>query len=63
MTDARRQGFRDEVFGTSLKDFKSFGDILAEVARKGEIVVLGPAETIEKANKERQGLLDVKKVL
>lgn len=63
LTDTRRQQFRDEVLGTTLKDFKAFGETLAEVAQHGEIVVLGSAEAIEKANKEREGLLDVKKVL
>jgi hypothetical protein len=33
------------------------------VAQDGEVVVLGSAEAIEKANKERKDLLDVKKVL
>jgi hypothetical protein len=63
LTDARRQQFRDEVLGTTLKDFRAFGETLAEVAKQGEVVVLGSAEAIEKANKERDGLLDVKKVL
>ena len=63
MTDARRQQFRDEVLGTTVKDFKSFGETLAELAKKGEIVVLGSADAIEKANREREGLLEVKKVL
>jgi Zn-dependent M16 (insulinase) family peptidase len=63
LTDARRQQFRDEVLGTTLKDFKAFGETLAEAAKHGEIVVLGSAEAIEKANQERAGLLEVKKVL
>jgi Zn-dependent M16 (insulinase) family peptidase len=61
--DARRQQFRDEVLNTSSKDFKEFGAVLAEVAKNGEIVVLGSADAIEKANQERAGFLDVKKVL
>jgi Zn-dependent M16 (insulinase) family peptidase len=61
--DARRQQFRDEVLNTSSKDFQNFGAVLAEVAKSGEIVVLGSADAIEKANQERAGLLDVKKVL
>jgi Zn-dependent M16 (insulinase) family peptidase len=63
LTDARRQQFRDEVLGTTLKDFKAFGETLTEVAKSGEVVVLGSAEAIEKANTERKDLLDVKKVL
>ncbi len=63
LTDARRQQFRDEVLSTTLENFKTFGETLAEVAKHGEVVVLGSAEAIEKANKERAGLLEVKKVL
>lgn len=62
-TDEKRQQFRDEVLGTSLKDFKAFGETLTTVAKQGQIVVLGSADAIEKANKEREGLLEVKKVL
>ncbi|MEI7849239.1 MAG: hypothetical protein WCK35_25805 [Chloroflexota bacterium] len=61
--DKQRQQFRDEVLSTSIKDFTNFGDILGELARDGKIVVLGSADAIEKANKERPGLLTVKKVL
>lgn len=63
MTETRRQQLRDEVLGTTAQDFKAFGETLAEVARAGEVVVLGSADAIEKANQERTGLLDVKKVL
>ena len=62
-TDDERQRIRDEVLGASVADFKRFAEILAAVAEKGEIVVLGSADAIEKANKERAGLLDVKKVM
>ncbi len=61
--DVRRQLFRDEVLSTSPNDFKAFGTILSKVAKSGEIVVLGSTDAIEKANKERQGLLAVLKVL
>ncbi|MCG2787137.1 MAG: hypothetical protein L6461_18770 [Anaerolineae bacterium] len=62
-TDDIRQQIRDEVLGASVTDFKRFAEILAMVAEKGEVVVLGSADAIEKANKEREGLLDVKKVM
>lgn len=62
-TEEMRQQFRDEVLHTSLQDFKNFGKTLAAIAEKGQIVVLGSADAIEKANKEREGLLAVKKVL
>lgn len=62
-TDDIRQQIRDEVLSASVTDFKRFAEILAMVAEKGEVVVLGSADAIEKANKEREGLLDVKKVM
>jgi len=65
-TDINRQQIRDEVLATSSKDFKAFGEILAKMAGSGEqtkVVVLGSADAIEKANKERAGLLEVIKVL
>jgi Zn-dependent M16 (insulinase) family peptidase len=61
--DLQRQKIRDEILNTSEKDFREFGGILGEVARQGEIVVLGSADAIDKANKERQGFLEIKKVL
>jgi len=62
-TDAARQQFRDQVLGTTLQDFKAFGQVLAQVAEKGQVVVLGSADAIGKANAERAGLLQVIKVL
>jgi Zn-dependent M16 (insulinase) family peptidase len=62
-TDEERQRIRDEVLGASITDFKRFADVLERVAQKGEVVVLGSAGAIEKANQERAGLLEVKKVM
>ncbi len=62
-TDAHRQQYRNQVLGTTTRDFKAFGEVLAEAAKVGEIVVLGSADAIEKANKERAGLLEVRKAL
>jgi presequence protease len=62
-TDDERQRIREEVLGASVTDFKRFAEILEQVAQKGEIVVLGSADAIEKANTERAGLLEVKKVM
>jgi Zn-dependent M16 (insulinase) family peptidase len=61
--DVRRQQFRDDVLNTTPEDFKAFGGVLAEVARAGEIVVLGSADAIARANQEHQGFLNVRKVL
>jgi len=51
------------VLGTTLADFHRFAETLDAVAQHGQVVVLGSAEAIEKANKEREGFLDVKKVM
>jgi Zn-dependent M16 (insulinase) family peptidase len=62
-TDEIRQQIRNEVLGATVNDFKRFAETLAAVAEKGEIVVLGSADALEKANKERGGFLEVKKVM
>ncbi|MEW5827910.1 MAG: insulinase family protein [Chloroflexota bacterium] len=62
-TDEERQRIREEVLGTTVADFKSFARVLEEVARQGEVVVMGSAEAIQKANKGKEGWLEVKKVL
>jgi presequence protease len=62
-TDEARQQFRDEVLSTTAKDFKSFGEVLAAVKDKGEVVVLGAPEAIDQANAERGNWLEVTKVL
>ena len=50
--DDVRQRVRDEVLGTTVKDFKKFAEPLRRVAEQGEVVVLGSAEAIEKANQD-----------
>jgi Zn-dependent M16 (insulinase) family peptidase len=62
-TDEERQRIREEVLGTSVDDFKQFALMLEKVAQQGEVVILGSADAIEKANAERQGLLQVAKLL
>jgi hypothetical protein len=51
------------VLGTTGDNFKHFARVLAELNKAGEVVVLGSAEAIEKANKEKAGFLKVKKVM
>jgi Zn-dependent M16 (insulinase) family peptidase len=62
-TDDIRQQTRDEVLGASVQDFKQFANVLERVAQNGEVVVLGSAEAINKANAEKGQFLEVKKVL
>jgi hypothetical protein len=61
--DDVRQRVREEVLGTTEQDFEAFAEVLSRVAEKGEVVVLGSAGAIEKANQDRPGLLSVRKVL
>lgn len=62
-TDDHRQQVRDEVLGTSTADFRRFAQVLSRLAEKGEVVVLGSADAIQKANQERDGFLNVRKAL
>ena len=62
-TDEERQRIRDEVLSTDVNDFKGFARVLAEFNKAGEVVVLGSAEAIEKANKEKSAFLEVRKVM
>ena len=62
-TQAKRQQFRDEVLATTVHDFKAFAEVLSNVARYGDVVVLGSNDAIEQANAQRDNWLDVKKIL
>jgi Zn-dependent M16 (insulinase) family peptidase len=62
-TDENRQQRRDEVLGATAADFKRFGEIIAQVAKAGRVVVLGSETAIKAANDERGGFMEVTKVL
>ena len=62
-TDEERQKLRDEVLGTTAAHFQQFADALEAVKNHGNIVVLGSADAIERANPELGGRLTVTKVL
>jgi Zn-dependent M16 (insulinase) family peptidase len=59
MTDEIRQQNRDEVLGTSIKDYRAFADVLDDVAARGQVSVIGSDAALKGANDERQGLLSV----
>ncbi len=46
MTDDVRQQLRDQVLGTTLRDFRTFAEVLEAVARDGLVVVLGPVDAV-----------------
>ena len=62
-TDEGRQLWRDQVLSTSVRDFRSFGEVLEQVKEAGYVVVLGSPDALAKANAERGDWLELKKVL
>ncbi|KAI8103761.1 hypothetical protein M9435_006289 [Picochlorum sp. BPE23] len=64
VTEEQRQIRRDEVLGTTLRDFKEFAEALDAVRMKGEVVAVTSSERVEAANKEREGFFqEIKRVL
>ncbi|MBL8592949.1 MAG: peptidase M16, partial [Devosia sp.] len=62
-SDDARQKRRDEILGASNRDFKALAEALDQVARQGQVVVLGSETAIKAANDERGNFLKVTKVL
>jgi presequence protease len=62
-TDENRQQRREEILSATNKDVTRFADVLAEVAKAGQVVVLGSEAAIKAANDERGNFLSVTKVL
>jgi hypothetical protein len=54
---------REEILGTSARDFAAFADFLAEMGREETVKVLGSPDAVEAANTARSGDLDVFRVL
>ncbi len=63
VSDEYRQQIRDEVLATTPADFVAFAEAAAALRDHGQVAVLGSAEAIEAANRERPGLLTPVKVL
>ncbi|MDC9824997.1 insulinase family protein [Devosia sp. ZB163] len=62
-TEEARQKRREEILGATNRDFKALAEALDQVARQGQVVVLGSEKAIKAANDERGGFLKVTKVL
>jgi presequence protease len=62
-TDAVRERVREEVLSTTVADVRAFVDVTAEIARRGRVVVIGSKTSIERADRERPGLLAMAKLL
>ncbi|MBW2097073.1 MAG: insulinase family protein, partial [Deltaproteobacteria bacterium] len=61
--ERERQQMREEILGTSPRDFTAFADFLAEMVRQGTVKVLGSPEAIEAANEARSDRLEIVRVL
>ncbi len=62
-TEAERQKRRDEILSASAHDFRALAAALDQLARQGQVVVLGSETAIKAANDERGNFLKVTKVL
>lgn len=62
-SEERRQRMRSEILATTQQDFRNFADVLDELGRTGIVKVLGPADAIEEAERERAGWLATLPVL
>jgi Zn-dependent M16 (insulinase) family peptidase len=62
-TDEKRQLLRENVLNTSVTDFRDFADILDGVKRSGLVKVVGAASALETVAAEREGWLEVFKLL
>ncbi len=62
-TEENRQKMRDEVLGTTVKDFRDFADVLEKVNRGGIVKVLGSEASIESALAQRPRWLETFKLL
>lgn len=55
-TDEFRQGRREQVLDATIKDFHELGEALEAVNTKGNVVVVGGADALKKANDDGLGL-------
>ncbi len=61
--DEGRQKMREQVLGTTERDFREFGEVLEQVARNGIVKVLGSQASIDTAREQRPGWLDTFRLL
>ena len=61
--EAERQRMREQVLGTTAKDFRAFAEVLEQFNKHGLVVVMGPASNIAAVNEEKHGWLQVTKAL
>jgi len=61
-TDDMRQDRREQVLGTTAKDFADFGEKLEIVSKSGTVAVIGSASALEDSAVSAMGL-EMKKLL
>jgi presequence protease len=54
-TEVERQKLRDELFATTVLDFRNFADVMDAVRDRGKIVVMGAEPTLSEVNRARGG--------
>jgi hypothetical protein len=62
-TDDVRQTWRDQLLDTNLADFRALGEHLQQLNDTASVVVLGSPEALAKANAEKDGWLEIRKVM
>jgi presequence protease len=62
-TDEERQQIREEVLGTTVSDFRSFGKILKSAMAEGLVKVLGAESAIQEVSAQHPGWLKVFRVI
>ncbi|MBN2031954.1 MAG: insulinase family protein [Deltaproteobacteria bacterium] len=62
-TDSDRQKIREEILGTTVSDFRSFGKALKGAMTEGPVTVLGAESAIQQASAQKPGWLKVIKLL
>lgn len=63
ITDSYRQQKRDELLATTPAHFRQLGEALQGFKEQGQVVVLGAAEAIAKANESLKNRLTVRKIM
>ncbi|CAA6674281.1 unnamed protein product [Spirodela intermedia] len=63
ITEEERQIRHEEILSTSMKHFREFADAIEVVKDKGVVVAVAPIDDVAKANEEKGGFFEVKKVL
>lgn len=61
--DEERQRLRDEVLGTTPVDFQKFGEALEAARPASAVVVLGSTDAVQNSQLNRDGQMEIKKVL